>query len=743
MYRGTPELIRNIDPYKVGVFRSAEADTYALAGKRAPYVVRSIDEQLRGRIGELATHEGGLLVVCGDPKSGKSRTLWEALGDKVPSRTLFALHTPFGTKPPTSEPFPTLLAARSAINGRQTVIWIDDAHEHFTRGLTYRGLEQLLSRYPGVIVAITVHRQPLELQKPTESGQLIEVDSDLLDCLRQESLPHQLDVELDDAELMRAHSRYPGLTERIGPKDFRQLPSWFAGVNLLRHRYIDNRASNPRGVAIAKALIDWRRAGMPAGMTTDEMYNLAGIELDSLAPNVRYTEGSYDEAFRWASAEIGPGAALIRPVQGTGHQLWQDFDAVTSWAPSVDGPLSDVCWEFVDERVTADNALGVGVAAHRAGRLALAERALCLAAEGPSGGEGSAEAMYNLGVVLAERGDPGGANEAERWWRRAADQGHADAELRLAVARPSEAERWWRRAAIRGDASAMQSLGLALAERDDPNSIAEAEQWLRRAANEGDTTAMFNLASLQARRGNLEEAEYWYRCAANLGHGAAMNNLGVLLRSSHRDQAGYWWRRGANQGNPNAMLNYARSIDFGYYAHRQADYWYGRAAIEGNNPLAMWELGRHHEARGQFETAETWYRSAAELGDPRSMARVGRLLKKRGDDAGAEEWFIKVAEDGNTDAVLDVVACDRKHAERWWRHAAEHGHPDSMHGLAALLWARGDDEGQAEAERWWRRAADWGHIAAMHNLATVLSARGDALSRAEAHRWTVRAFSGR
>jgi hypothetical protein len=93
--------------------------------------------------------------------------------------------------------------------------------------------------------------------------------------------------------------------------------------------------------------------------------------------------------------------------------------------------------------------------------------------------------------------------------------------------------------------------------------------------------------------------------------------------------------------------------------------------------------------------------------------------------------------------VLDVVACDRKHAERWWRHAAEHGHPDSMHGLAALLWARGDDEGQAEAERWWRRAADWGHIAAMHNLATVLSARGDALSRAEAHRWTVRAFSGR
>ncbi len=71
--------------------------------------------------------------------------------------------------------------------------------------------------------------------------------------------------------------------------------------------------------------------------------------------------------------------------------------------------------------------------------------------------------IYVLGY-----GVPQGYAEAVRWWRRAAEQGNANAQSRLGILYDmgqgvpqdyAEAVRWWRRAAEQGNANAQFFLG--------------------------------------------------------------------------------------------------------------------------------------------------------------------------------------------------------------------------------------------------------------------------------------------
>ena len=84
--------IGDIDPFKVGVFRSSLAENALsnstaeptaderLADSFPPYVSRSIDENLRRAFDESSLNQTRRLVVMrGDPKCGKSRSLWEAI----------------------------------------------------------------------------------------------------------------------------------------------------------------------------------------------------------------------------------------------------------------------------------------------------------------------------------------------------------------------------------------------------------------------------------------------------------------------------------------------------------------------------------------------------------------------------------------------------------------------------------------------------------------------------------------
>ena len=63
---------------------------------------------------------------------------------------------------------------------------------------------------------------------------------------------------------------------------------------------------------------------------------------------------------------------------------------------------------------------------------------------------------------------------------------------------------------LRGGAA--RWLGPAPGGRGDP-----AERWYRKAADGGDADAMFNLGALLAEQGEEDQAEQWYRKAVDTG----------------------------------------------------------------------------------------------------------------------------------------------------------------------------------------------------------------------------------
>ena len=66
-----------------------------------------------------------------------------------------------------------------------------------------------------------------------------------------------------------------------------------------------------------------------------------------------------------------------------------------------------------------------------------------------------------------------------------------------------------RRAAIRPEPGVAGSCSASRAKQD------QAEQWYRKAADAGDADAMVNLGALLAERGEEDQAGQWYRKAAD------------------------------------------------------------------------------------------------------------------------------------------------------------------------------------------------------------------------------------
>ncbi len=181
--------------------------------------------------------------------------------------------------------------------------------------------------------------------------------------------------------------------------------------------------------------------------------------------------------------------------------------------------------------------------------------------------QGFAQAQHNLGVMyLNGQGVPKDTAEAVRWFRLAADQGHPDAVAALGRTEPAhtlpsspgaeeridaeeqyrlgqrynyevedyaEAARWYRLAAEQGHAGAQYSLGLIYAMgRGVEQDYAEAAQWYRLAAEQGHTGAQFLLGSLYETGSDVErdfsDAMRWYRLAAENGDNEAKERLESL-----------------------------------------------------------------------------------------------------------------------------------------------------------------------------------------------------------------------
>jgi uncharacterized protein len=105
------------------------------------------------------------------------------------------------------------------------------------------------------------------------------------------------------------------------------------------------------------------------------------------------------------------------------------------------------------------------------------------------------------------------------------------------------------------------------------------------------------------------------------------------------------------------------------------------------------------QREGREDDAKRLLTEIAQQGDPRGAYELARSLARRDRDAVA--------------------------SARWYRWAAERGHPDSAFELAGLsVLGRGVAQDRAEGLRWYRTAAEHGHAAAMR-LVGVMLVRGE------------------
>ena len=122
--------------------------------------------------------------------------------------------------------------------------------------------------------------------------------------------------------------------------------------------------------------------------------------------------------------------------------------------------------------------------------------------------QGDADAQFYLGVAYSKgRGLPRDDVQSLQWFRRAAELGNPDAQFNVAlyygkgVGTPidnPEAVRWLRKAAEQGIINAQFMLGECFSngEMGVPQDLAEALKWYRRAAAQGDPQSQFSVGEL-------------------------------------------------------------------------------------------------------------------------------------------------------------------------------------------------------------------------------------------------------
>ena len=221
--------------------------------------------------------------------------------------------------------------------------------------------------------------------------------------------------------------------------------------------------------------------------------------------------------------------------------------------------------------------------------------------------------QYELGwMYLAGNGVVSNATEAGRWFKRAADQKYAKAQL---------------------------TLGIMLAKKD----YAAAIRWLRAAAEQGDPNIQLTLGSLLKEgiiaKQDDAEAVIWYRKAAEQGLAGAQYLLGESYFNGSgvaKDEAVAvrWYRKAAENGNVDAQFALGQCYFTGEGVAKdeiEAVKWFRNAAWQGH-ARSQFALGAMYEYGWGVEMdkvdAMRWYRKAADQGNDAAKEKLEKLNKR-------------------------------------------------------------------------------------------------------------------
>ncbi|MFH9763220.1 sel1 repeat family protein [Streptomyces anulatus] len=592
------------------------------------YVVRDGDPALDAQV-RAAAREGGLVLVTGEPLSGRTRTLWAALFTNL-SGTTRILHPAPGTD---LRGLTTVLRARG---DAECVLWLDDLDGHLgEHGLTAALLAELARLRVPVLATMSdeaydAHRY----RSPAHARLLSGVE------------PVELGTEWSPAEVERLAEAAPGDLRLAGAYAHRarhSTPAYLAvGPELLGEWRWARRANRqPLGHRLVLAAIDLARCGMEE-VAADVLRRASGL-YEGAAPDV--SPEDFERALAWAT-EVRHGTTGML-VPGAEAGSWRAYGSLVEDArDGVPGfgqvPLK--LWPLAVEAVRSDD--------DRAPLDAVLARARAVL--GPDA-DTNPEALLTLARIEEEYGDE---EAAEGWFRRAADAGSTEAAGRLGSllfhrVDSAAAIPYLEKGAESGDTEAQSMLGIALMER--------SEHWLRTAAESGDGLAAFWLGDLLRGGGAEADALRWYRKAAEAGQrGEVATRIGNMLHDlQDYDEAEKWFRIAVEEGDL-AGLN-GIGLVFEERGSLEAAARFYRQAAEGGDPTGAHNLGINLENRGALQEARKWFARAHELGDHDGAFLLGESLLEEKRYSEAEEWLRKAQDMGHHKAerALDDLKATR------------------------------------------------------------------------------------
>lgn len=241
---------------------------------------------------------------------------------------------------------------------------------------------------------------------------------------------------------------------------------------------------------------------------------------------------------------------------------------------------------------------------------------------------GDIDAITELGTMLSWARDPIAEAEGRQWLDFAIAAGHVPAMYGLAGAlrwrHDPEAEVWYLRAAEGGHAIAMANVAAVYA---DSGRASEAESWYRRAIDAGHTDSAMSLIVLLEQNGRAAEVPEWMDWARQHVADRDIIRYSYLLSRRGTDHvAEAWLEHYAELGNAEAMAQLADSYSRDPQRAAETERWY-RAAIEAGELRVTWQFTSWLEEQGRPDDAEYWREFADRSGLERpTLNSVGNVL---------------------------------------------------------------------------------------------------------------------
>jgi tetratricopeptide (TPR) repeat protein len=529
-----------IEAYSLGVDWEAQEALDALGGdlEHAPYLERDLDKRLHHELSRAAARpEATLIVVSGRSKTGKSRTLLEAVAVTLPDAWLWVPRDPSALAKAAGAGAPRKSGADAC------VIWLDDLEpwaKPRDQGLNSQTLTALGGWGQPVLVLATEGGKGVDLAG-AQGARFDEITSDLLARARR----CWLEAELTESEAVHPRERFgyevAGRIEREGIGEF-----MIAAPRLIARLEHDREC--PEGQAIVRAAIDCQRAGLLRPLPGAWLRELFGDYLPGPSGPEDFIRG-----LKWATRPLYARTALLTRWDADEAEAYVAYDYIVDYVQSRGREILPRVWDrVIDEYANELELTRIAAIAYHAGRRERAERAARRADE-----HGHAGAGVVLGDLLREGGDLGGATAA---YRRADERGDARGAVSLGdllreAGDLKGATAAYRRADERGDAAGAVSLGDLLRQRDDLEGASAAYRRAReRAKAAGETEAA---AAALERAGRVAETIQlrfpWdtnsppfpgllafdaSQAGVFCGRGQEIEQLLELLTSSHRRYAG-------------------------------------------------------------------------------------------------------------------------------------------------------------------------------------------------------------